>query len=166
MDSVFRHAPYLILKAFTYIHPHVLPHPFIPFPPAPNPFPLDQSLKLLLSHILPSLPPLLISAAHHRCFCIVNMLLAPSSPPAAPATPPSPKPHPLSFGFPRRRHLISPHFILAHLDADRSVVECGMRHPTRRRTDGLVPVDCGSGSHGCTACKYAVCRMGTLMELV
>ena len=42
-----------------------------------------------------------------------------------------------------------------------------MRHPTRRLADVLVPVDCGSGSHGCTACKYAVCRrMGTLMELV
>ena len=42
-----------------------------------------------------------------------------------------------------------------------------MRHPTRRRADELAPVDCGSGSHGCTACKYAVCRrMGTLMELV
>ena len=53
MDSVFRYAPYLILEAFTFIHPHVLPPPFIPFPPAPNPFPLDQSLKLLLSHLLP-----------------------------------------------------------------------------------------------------------------
>ena len=34
-----------------------------------------------------------------------------------------------------------------------------------RGRDPADPVDSGSGSHGCTACKYALCRMGTLMEL-